>query len=216
MEGDSWQIIRAYKTTSVLELKYMNGLRVFRCLPYTCNKDYVSHFWKDLEESSKRRHPEVSKVEVSARNVLAFPMATEVTLCKGKATINAIVRRDRLPVLFELLETYCKALRLVSREEKYRKLYQIYEELSTEIDMELKAIRHSLSHSRRKLTDKKTTATLISMFGDVKVNLETYRHAQVFKKKLERLKQETHRLLVEEILRILPEKPNFLGVFYML
>jgi len=167
-----------------------------------------------LEEDIVKERPELSKIEVS-RNTFYFPPSRLMTLRKDGTEIQVIVRRDRFPILYELIENYHKGLRLVSREEKYKNFYQVYEELSKESDVELKAIRHSLSHSRRKLTDKKTIATLISMFGDVKINLAKHRHAQIFKRNLQRLRQESHRLLVEEILKIVPDKPNFYGAFYM-
>jgi hypothetical protein len=55
----------------------------------------------------------------------------------------------------------------------------------------------------------------ISPSCDVKVDLRICRHAQIFKRKLAHLREESETLLVKEILKILPEQPNFLGVFYM-
>jgi len=102
-----------------------------------------------------------------------------------------------------------------SREEKYRNFYLIYETLLKDPDPELRSIRHSLSHARKKLTDEKTSLILLSLFGNLKIDLTKYKHAKIFRKKLDILKRESERLLVEEILRILPKEKNFEGYFYM-
>ena len=209
----SWTIISVFDTNLAIELRYANGRSFYRCLHYTTDRNGI--WWNHFEATNQFYYPELSGVGVSDRNVFDFPMSREVTLRKGRTEIKVIVRSDRFKMLFELLENYHKGLRLVSREEKYKNFYQVYEEFSAETDPELKAIRHSLSHSRRKLTSKGTTATLFSMFGDVKVDLRICRHAQIFKRKLAHLREESETLLVKEILKILPEQPNFLGVFYM-
>jgi hypothetical protein len=208
----SWSIVSVFDTNLVIELRYANGRSFYRCLHYTTDRNDI--WWNYLEETNQFYYPELRGIEVSARNVFDLPMSREVTLRKGRTEIKVIVRSDCFRMLFELLENYHKGLRLVSREEKYKNFYQVYEELSAATDPELKAIRHSLSHSRRKLTSKGTTAALFSMFGDVKVDLRIYQHAQIFKRKLAQLREESEKLLVIEILKILPEKPNFLGVFY--
>jgi len=133
----------------------------------------------------------------------------------SKQSKRIIIRSDRFVILYDLLEAYRKRTRLVSREEKYRNLYQVYEQLSKDQNQELKSIRHSLSHSREKLTSKKTIETLHSLFGDKKMDLRKYKHAKVFREKYKQLKRESESLLVKEILKILPSSPNFLGKYYM-
>lgn len=155
------------------------------------------------------------------RQVFEFPPSREVEIVRPDPNINVkrhilvIIRSDRFPVLYELLENYHKGIRLVSREEKYRNLYQVYEALSKEQDQELKSIRHSLSHPREALTSKKTIETLRSLFGDTKINLQTYKHAKVFRKRLRLLKNETQKLLIKEMLERLPSSPNLLDKYYI-
>jgi hypothetical protein len=51
-------------------------------------------------------------------------------------------------------------------------------------------------------------------FLHLKVNLRIYRHARIFKRKLEQLREESERLIVNEILKMVPGQRNFLRVFY--
>jgi hypothetical protein len=174
-------------------------------------------YWEKSEnEELEKMHGRLIK-----RKVFNFPFSREVELIneyrlKKGHTILTIIRSDRFPLLYELLESYHKGIRLVSREEKYRNLYLIYEQFEKEQNEELKAIRHSISHSRKKLTDKRTTEILRSLFGDEKIDLKKYKHAKIFRKKLIILRHESEILLIKEILKTLPPKPNFLGKYYML
>ena len=155
------------------------------------------------------------------REVYEFPLARIVTLAKGKIhtrswqSMSIIIRSDRFLSLYDLVEAYRKGTRLLGREEKYRNLYQVYEQLSKEQNQELKAIRHSLSHPRKTLTSKKTIEILHSLFGDTKINLQIHKHAEVFREKYKQLKGESEPLLVKKILKILSLSPNFLGRYYM-
>lgn len=206
----SWHIAGVFDTKLVVQLRYKNGPSFTKCLHYTAKKDDIR--W--LEDNVLYYHPELSGAEVS-KATFDLPMSREVTLHKEENEVKIIIRSDRFPTLFELLENYHKGLRLASREEKFKNFYQVYEGLSSEADLELRAIRHSLSHSRRKLTSKIVSAALVKMFGDTKIDLMKYRHAKVFRTKLNQLKKETEKMLVDELLRILPAEPNFLGVLYM-
>jgi hypothetical protein len=65
------------------------------------------------------------------------------------------------------------------------------------------------------MTSKATVETLNSLFGDTKIDLRKYRHAQLFNKKMKLLKGDSERLLIREILKILPPCKNFLDEYYM-
>jgi len=183
----------------------------------TTLSDTIRGWFEDIyDEMREERHGKLVK-----RKVIVFPLAREITLAKRKIhtkswrTLSIIVRSDRFPSLYDLVEAHRKGTQISNREEKYRNLYQIYEELSKEENQELKAIRHSLSHPRKSLTSKKTIEILHSLFGDTKINLQIYKHAKVFRQKYEQLKNESETLLIQEILKILPSSPNFLNKYYM-
>jgi hypothetical protein len=215
---EEWKIVRIFDTNKVLKKEFADGYTFL---------DTV-HSSVDMSDSVQNSHEEYQDEYLQKkhgklvyRELCEFPLAREVELMRGKPHSEnkhchwVIIRSDRFPILYELLESYHKGIRLVSREEKYRNLYQVYEQLSKEQNQELKSIRHSRSHSRKKLTDKKTAETLHSLFGDTKINLAKYKHAKIFRQKLKLLKSKSEILLIEEILKILPLTPNFLGVYYM-
>jgi hypothetical protein len=172
--------------------------------------------WAEIHESFERDHGKLLKKEV-----FEFPLAKNVTLSKGEIRTSTwhaksiIVRTDRFPSLYDLLGAYYKGTQISNRETKYRNLYQVYEALSEAPDQELKAIRHSFSHAREKLTSKKTVEILHSLFGDTKINLHLRKHSRVFYEKYKQLKEESEPLLVKKILEITPSSPNFQGQYYM-
>lgn len=216
-----WKIYHIYPSSvnKALRKQYEDGyVRVQTVESSMALSDSVLGWFEEQDdEFLKEYHGRLVK-----REVHEFPVARAITLAKGKIhtessqSMSIIIKRDRYLSLYDLLEAYRKGTQLVSREEKYRNLYQIYEQLAEEQDQELKAIRHSLSHPRRTLTSKRTVETLQSLFGDTKINLQKYKHAKIFREKYRQLKDESETLLIEEILKILPSTPNFLGKYYML
>jgi len=214
---EEWKITRIFDTNKVLRKEFEDGYTFVDTVHSSIDmSDPIQALGEEYQdEYLQRKHGKLVK-----REVFEFPFAREVELMRGpphsktEQHMLIIIRSDRFPRLYELLEAHHKGIRLVSREEKYRNLYQVYEQLSKEQNQELKSIRHSLSHSRKKLTDKKTVETLRSLFGDTKINLMKYKHAKVFCEKLIQLKGESEFLLIKEILKTLPSSPN-LGEYYM-
>ena len=180
---DPWKITRNTYTNCVFLAKltdetsnYLYGSFFYQSNDY--DKDsYVN--W-DLGEMAREKH-----LKILERKILGIPLSRGVQLVQGDHVINVLILKDRFSLLCELLENFGKGKRLVSREEKYRNFYQVFEALSREPDPELRAIRHSLSHTRKKLTDKKTSLILLSLFGDLKIDLTKYKHAKIFRKKLD-------------------------------
>jgi oligoendopeptidase F len=91
----------------------------------------------------------------------------------------------------------------------------VYEGLSGEPDKELKAIRHSLSHSRKKMTSKKTVETLRHLFGDTKIDLAKQKHAKLFGMKIRQLRKESEKLLTQEIIKSLAQSERFFDRYLM-
>lgn len=146
-----------------------------------------------------------------------LPHSRLVILCDdiNKKEFNIVIRGDKFPSFFELIENFHKGMRLVSREEKYKNLYQVYEELSVTPDPELKTIRHSISHPRKSLTSKKTIEILLNIFGDVKIDLQKYKHAVVFKGKLSQLYNLSEGLLIKEIEKVTPDRANVFKYYFI-
>lgn len=215
---EEWKIARIFDTNKVLKKEFEDG---YIFLDTVHSSIGMSDSIQALHEEYQNEYLQKKHGKLVSRGVLEFLLAREVRMLrrqphsKIKQHILIIIRSDRFPLLYELLEAYHKGIRLVSREEKYRNLYQVYEQLSKEQNQELKSIRHSLSHPRKKLTHKKTIENLRSLFGDTKINLLEYKHAKVFREKLKLLKDESEKLLIKEILEILPSSPNFLDKYYM-
>ena len=188
------------------------------------DSDPLVVYWEDENKWKQERHGKLIK-----REWIEFPYAAYVRLIKGDPrkhivevdgtewmeSMHVLIRWDRFPAFCDSLVAYRKGTTISSREEKYRNLYQVYEQFSKEPDQELKAIRHSLSHPREKLTSKKTIETLYHLFGAKKINLYKYKHAKVFRAKYKQLKDESEKLLIREILKILPSSPNFLDKYYL-
>ena len=182
---------------------------------------YVVEIEEYENEWMQEKHGKLIK-----REWIEFPDSAHVTLVKGAPrcetdsklivqSMSVLIRCDRFLPLCDSLGAYRKGTTISSREEKYRNLYQVYEQFSEELDPQLKAIRHSLSHPRKKLTSKKTIETLYQLFGDKKMNLYNYKHAKVFRAKIKQLKDTSEKMLIKEILKILPSSPNFLDKYYM-
>ena len=223
--GEEWKIY-IYSISGagkILRKEWEDGSVLLRLLSSGADDSdpYLAWLEKDENEWIQEKHGKLIK-----REWIEFPDSAHVRLVKGgprcgtdnKQVVESmpvLIRCDRFLPLCDSLKAYRKGTTISSREETYRNLYQVYEQLSKDPNQELKAIRHSLSHPRKALTSKKTIETLHSLFGDTKINFQIYKHAKVFREKYKKLKSETESLLVEEILKILPSSPNFLGKYYM-
>jgi len=128
--------------------------------------------------------------------------------------LKVIIQRDFYPTLYEVLGYYYNSYNLVGRIERYRNLYLAYEQLTDNVEFHIRAIRHSFSHSRVKLTNKKVREFLIENFGDVKINLKKYSHRTIFLKTLRELGIKCESIIVDKILRIIPDTPNLWEKYY--
>lgn len=214
---ETWKIADIFETNKALKKQFEDGAIFVELVSSSID---MADDLQVMDEEYKNNYYQEKHGKLVSREVVTFPFARKVTLLpEGKWSrsekISVIVRSDRFPILCELLGNYYKGVHIASREERYRNLYQIYECLSEEQDTELKSIRHSLSHSRKKMTNKTTVEILEALFGDVKINLSIYKHAKVFRKKMELLKDKSEKLLIKEILKILPSEKNFFDEYYM-
>jgi hypothetical protein len=117
-------------------------------------------------------------------------------------------------LMYELSESYRIGIQYGPWEEKYKKLFMVYEELESKPDHILKSLRHSLSHARKSLNDKKTIETLIQLFGDKKINLKNRTHFNIFQKEYSKLYNATSELFVNRVLGHITEESKF-EIYYI-
>jgi hypothetical protein len=155
---------------------------------------------------------------VYVRLIKGYPpkYTVDVDGVKWMDSMPILIRRDRFLPICKSLVAYRKGTTTSSGEEGYKNLYLVYEQFSEkrDRDQELKAICVSLSHSLKDLTDQKTIDTLKQLFGDTKIDFDNHKHAVAFSEKYNQLRYESEKLLIKEILKILPSSPNFLGKYY--
>jgi hypothetical protein len=122
------------------------------------------------------------------------------TNTKNGAEQYLFVRKNTQKQLYNLITNYHKGRALVSREERYRNMYIVYEALSKNPKIELRAIRHAISHP--KLRDKKIIKVLRKLFNDDNINLSSYQHAKTFKRWENVLKDEAYLLLRKRLVTV--------------
>lgn len=97
--------------------------------------------------------------------------------------------QENIIIKFNVLDNL-KALRLfsnlvhhvslTSRHDKFLKVYCIFELLGGKPDTSWRAIRVSISHSTKKITEKKLVDYLLSNFGELKISFKTYNQNKIF------------------------------------
>lgn len=117
-----------------------------------------------------------------------------------------ILRSSSDKILYELVDDFWTGLNLVSREESYKKVYIVYEQLAQNVDDTLRAVRHGISHSRSHLTHKKTTNILKTLFEDVKIDFRQQKNVELFNKVKQNLYYHTHSLLIDKVINELGDK----------
>lgn len=123
---------------------------------------------------------------------------------------------DKHPKIYEILKYYKDGYNLIPRKERYRNIYMSLELLVDDIELPFRAIRHSISHSRNKLTNPKVRKYLMNNFGDVKINLNKYSHNNQFQKILRQIGEKVELILVKKILDMIPENVNYDSGYYVI
>lgn len=117
--------------------------------------------------------------------------------------------------LCDTVQEFVRANRnCIDRMRKYLDIYMIYEAYIQDEDSIFKAIRHSFSHSRKKLTHKPTVTILEELFNDKKIDFNKSKHRKIYNEKFRQLADECEKLLLKELLGKIPKKPNFLDYFF--
>ena len=88
------------------------------------------------------------------------------------------------------------------------------EYLVDDIELPFRAVRHSLSHSRKKLTNPKIIKYLVNNYGDVKINLDKYSHNKQFQKTLRQIGEKVESILVEKLINRIPDNVNNNSCYY--
>jgi len=110
-----------------------------------------------------------------------------------------LVDINKHPVLAEAILLLGQLLSTNERAQRYNILFKIYECLEPNTKIEFAAIRHALSHATTMLSRPKTVEALNKLFGSAKINLQSYRHQQVFYTQLVLLLKETDIILFTTI-----------------
>ena len=141
-------------------------------------------------------------------DIIDLPPSKQVIIRNNdKSELYFIFKSTTNKLMYELSDFYRIGTQPGPWEEKYKKLYLVYEELELNPDLVLKSIRHSLSHSRNYLNNKRTVDTLNQIFGDKKINLKNRKHFILFKEEYKRLKDITSELFIKRIREhITPDK----------
>ena len=93
---------------------------------------------------------------------------------------------------------------LTSRHEKFLKVYCLFELLGGKPDTSWRAIRVSISHSPKKVTDKKLVNYLLENFGELDISFRNYRQNKLFYDVFTELVEATY----SEILKLLNNPMN--------
>lgn len=82
----------------------------------------------------------------------------------------------------ELFQKLVHYIGLPSRREKYLGVYKIFELLGNKPRLEWRAIRVSISHSKRKISEKKLVNFLLSNFGELEISFKRSHQSALFYK----------------------------------
>lgn len=85
------------------------------------------------------------------------------------------------------------------RNDKFLRIYCLFELLGGKPDTSWRAVRVSISHSSRKITEKKLVDCLLSNFGELKISYKNHHQVKLFYKLFTELVDATY----QEILRSL-------------
>jgi hypothetical protein len=206
IKKNNWILFEIFDTDKYVLRKFKNKSEGNWIHP-TYKEDWLN--WEDESIEKKRG--------LIKRYTYIFPLSRNVILKNSNNdVVEIIVKSDKNLKLYELLENFHCGYRLNDRERKYINLFIVYEALSADLDIELKAIRHSFAHSRKYLNHKQTVQALLNLFGDVKIDLNRYKHKKIFNEKYKELLIICNNLLVNAILEKAPKKPNFLKRYYII
>jgi hypothetical protein len=148
--------------------------------------------------------------------IAKLPISMQIHLENSESeSLIIIFRSTTNKLMYELSDNFriCNSPGVI--EERFKKAYVIYEELSNNQDSELKDIRHSLSHSSSHLTHQPTIEILLKMFGDKKLNLNSKKHKEILKKKLIELLDNVKALYIREVFKYL-DKSKKIGNYYLI
>lgn len=81
---------------------------------------------------------------------------------------------------FEALRNLGSITTAMPRKPKYLLLYKSYEALVDRPEIELSAVRHTISHASTELTRPKTVEALQRLFGGVQIDLDVNQHVATF------------------------------------
>ena len=120
---------------------------------------------------------------------------------KDKEKIHIIIEKDVFPLLHDSIVSLWKIRHGTPYANRYMKLYKSFEGLTPNIEFEFRAIRHGLSHSPHKLSNKKTVETLKRLFGTKYIDLSKENHLRIFYFYFVKMLIEHDKILYEEIIK---------------
>lgn len=97
---------------------------------------------------------------------------------------------------------------LPSRNEKYLKVYKIWESLKVKPDLAWRAIRVSISHSTTRIDETKVVDFLISNFGELEISFKRSGQSALFYKFFAQLVEATYSKLLTNLVEAVPLNDN--------
>ncbi len=116
---------------------------------------------------------------------------------KNRCVIEFPTADNRLVLeTFEKLSDY---IGLPTRTDKYLKVYKIWESLGVKPDLAWRAIRVSISHSKRQITQKNVAEFLLSNFGELEISFKRSGQSALFYKFFAQLVEATYAQLLTKL-----------------
>jgi hypothetical protein len=91
-----------------------------------------------------------------------------------------LITKDKFPNEVEALSILAKVDGETFRESRYINIHSAYEAVIPLRSVHLSAIRHSFAHAATSLNRKEVKTTLLSNFGDLKINLQLHEHRKIY------------------------------------
>lgn len=113
-----------------------------------------------------------------------------------------LVPKNKFGDFYNELINYGKIFDIGPRKDRFLTLYQIYEGLTKEGNVNLRSIRNGLSHNQRKLNNKKTLEVLNNLFDSQHIDLSNKKHELVFYQYFLDLLKETDGLIYQKLINL--------------
>ena len=119
---------------------------------------------------------------------------------KSGNLLHVLIDRNQNKVLYDSIEALSTLVQFTPYMRRYMALYKSYEPLEKNIPIEFRAIRHGLSHSSNVLSAPKTIEVLEKLFSTKHIDLNKWKHINIFCTHFARMLMEHDKILHKFIL----------------